>query len=72
MIIIILGRESCIKWILRISNNEMLALTLLRSSAKLYSGSGMTISFCVCDFPLLGAGVAGGGFYIGGPLDLVL
>ena len=70
--IMLLGREYLIEGILRRSNNKILALTLFKSLAKLYSGSGMTISFCGWDLPLLGTDVAGGGSYGGGHLDIVL
>ena len=71
-IIMILGRESLVEGILRRSNNDILALTLFKSSSKLYSNSGITMSFCGWDLPLLGANVASDGSCGGGPLDLVL
>ena len=64
----ILGREYLIEGILTISNNEILALTLFKS----YSGLGMKVSFRICNLPLLGTDVAGGGFHGGEPLDMVL
>ena len=57
--------------ILRRSNNDMLALNLLRSLAKLYSGSKMRVSFWVWFLPLLGAYVADDDSGGGGPLDIV-
>ena len=68
----LLGREFFMEGIFRRSNNDILALTLFRSLAKLYSGSRMTVYFCVWDLPLLGTDVAGGGSCEDGPLDLVL
>ena len=58
--------------ILRRLNNDILALTLFRSLAKLYSGSRMTVYFCVWDLPLLGDDVTGDGSCRGDALDLVL
>ena len=72
MIIILLGRETFIEGILRRSNNEILSLTLFKCSAKVYSSSGMTVSFCARVLPLLGTSVEGGGSWEGFPLDLVL
>ena len=43
--IMLLGKESLMEGILRRSNKDMFALTLLRSLAKLYFGSGMRVSF---------------------------
>ena len=68
----LLGRESLMEGIFKRSNNDILDLTLFISSAKLYSGSGITLSFCSWDLPLLGVDVAGEGSCGGGPLDLVL
>ena len=69
--IMLLGRESLIEGILGRSNNEILDLTLFKSSAKLYLGSRITVSFRGWYLPLLGTDVTGGGSYGGGPLDIV-
>ena len=58
--------------VLRISNREMLALALFRSSIRLYSTSGITFSFIGTVLPVVCVDVVGGVSCGGKHLLLVL
>ena len=56
----LLGIFSLIECIFRISNKYILAFDLFKSSIKLYSTSGIIVSFWEVDLPVLGVDVDGG------------